>query len=127
VASVYTRRFIATGASSGTTRYEVPEGKRAIVTFCAVSKSVPEVVIASVTVHGIVVVFAQVQAQWATQTYSLRAVAYERETIEVYMGTAGAKCWVCGYEFDDSEGRPPNDPIFIPNVAGQLPSPDTPP
>ena len=104
---VYSERFCyRKGGVPASVSWEVPEGKRAVVTWVGAvnGDTVPGPV--AVVVHGIYIWNRQFQASSQSASDTMYAIAYERETIVLQTFADGINAIVCGFLFDDPVGNP---------------------
>jgi hypothetical protein len=103
-APVYSERFVYTELA-GAYVWECPENHRAIVSnivICNTRNEAEYYVV--VSVHGIQLVL-RYPAPSTTESFQLRQVLYERETVQLITSANGLNAMVSGYLFADPEGR----------------------
>lgn len=116
----YTESFIRTSHAGEWVTYTVPEDMRAVVKCLTVTNLGARAVLVSVRVHGYRIGYFQLPVSWATEVRLFTVVAYERETMQVYMDTSDANATLSGYLFaDKGPGNPP--PVeYIPTKLSEL-------
>lgn len=104
---VYSERLLTVKGTTGWHIATIPDGKRAVVTSVVAVDTNNVSGHVQVEVHGMMVALVIFPASYRQLTLSLRAVAYERETIQAFTGVAGIDLTVTGYLFDDPVGYHP--------------------
>lgn len=120
--SVYTYRFIRTSVVGTTVRWQVPAGKRAIVTCtCATNGHATAGGVAYVGVAGTWFWSGPLQAGVNAVLATMRVAAYAGEFIDVYLSATVASCIVTGYLFDDTQPPLFADADGVPDPEADLP------
>lgn len=102
---VYTERLLTVKGTTGWHVTTVPDGKRAVVTSIVAVDTNNVTGHVQVELHGIMLALVIFPASFRQLSLQLRAVAYERETIQAFAGVAGIDLTVSGYLFDDPVGQ----------------------
>jgi hypothetical protein len=125
---VYSERFLyAITYVAGSRVYLVPDDMRAIITHISMVNEGANAGSVLLRGHGIKLYRRDVPASPSNETFVLRAVVYQGETIDLYTSGAGLQASVYGYLLTDSSGRdgPPAAAAdyqrFIPDAPDQQP------
>jgi len=119
----YTETFVRALAAGIWNDYQVPAGKRAVVSSVVVA-NVGGAVVPSTVVVGGAYVYSRAPAADSTDCLQMRVVAYSGEYISGQAGAAGHQVVVSGYLFDDSSGQQrPADELRLGETAVPRPSP----
>lgn len=102
----YTQRFVYAEGSAKTVTWEVPEGRRAIVTDILAQSGGVEGSQVFLGIHGVYAFSWFAPAPYANRAVATKAVAYERETITLITVGSDTRAIVCGYLFADDVGNP---------------------
>ena len=128
---VFTQRFLHVEGNTAvavTETYQVPEGKRAVVTSVVSTNTSGSTQWVWVALHGAYVWAHHYLASEAFMQATMRQVAYERETIVGFSAATGLHLIVSGFLFDDPIGKPPETkPGFGDGPELPRPAPWTPP
>jgi hypothetical protein len=115
---VYSERVIYQELPSVWKTVSVPENHRLVIKCVTVVNNTTTQALAIVNVHGQLVINDQVPAASSLIRTSLHIVAYERETISVFMYIQNGAVTVHGFLFKDDNPRV----VFPPPSAGTLPA-----
>jgi hypothetical protein len=103
-ARVYSTRFIAAGAANASFKYTVPVGKRAVVRAISGYNGGAAGNAVAVKIGAVTIFLWSSPVGPTALTAELRAVAYEREVIEMYMYNANSSYQVSGHLFEEATG-----------------------
>lgn len=107
---VYTDTVLYSTGVNVTSTWAVPSAKRLVITSLVVASYLGGTG-GNVKVHGRTAFIYAFQAANQTQSFNLRMVAYQRQTVSIFTNSGDIHVWVTGFLLTDSSGAtgPPGE------------------
>lgn len=99
---VYSERFFIAGGHEVYTRYDVPLGRRAIITSVVSAMDQQDTGYMWLFLMGAGIYYFRYPVNVTSQATEMRVPVYGGEHFEVYTSTVNIKVAVSGYEFEDA-------------------------